>query len=754
MNNYKTFFKEILCEAEGYCPKCGSRLYPADEEYIEKAGVCSDCVTWDKTPDQRYKKAFERGLKEHESGGPISTDVNDPLSVIPCESSEFPARKVFPKITPEDQKIRDNNLLIAKDLLTKVDGLKGQRGAKSALIKLGVTGSMIKAVFYGLKKFNDPEVATIKKDLMAALKDVFKRKLVDDCYSKDELLETLALKKYEDQLVVVSDMEDRKAASGETFRHKNALKKAGFRWDGKLNSWTTSGSRLKDAQTLIGKLNKRPVEVIINTLDDLPEFVLNQDNLSRKQELATKIESFVTDLSNEVDEVAASKKVQDFLEFNRRFRSYSITNTFLIYLQKHEATKVAGFHQWRTKFFRLVKKGATPITIFAPMTYKQKDDVDIDDGDLDKDVRSSTIRRFIPVTVFDVSDTYAMDERGNIPETPKWYGDETPDELADKLYNYSAQLAEELGIKITHDIARRGEKGFSAGDHINITSNVDGVGKAATMIHEIAHELMHKSESSLFYVETATTSEQKELQAESISYVVLRHYNLPVQHQSTYLALWKANKSAVQSNLELIKNVSNFIIDKLDKIAKETSSDTSAAVKQELNEALGGLRGLGLSALIGGAALVHSPQTFAGYNKPPAGHVAEPKGVRNNNPGNIRVSADNWQGQVGKDGNFLKFDTAQNGIRAMAKILKTYQNKYNLDTITKLISRWAPTSENPTSKYIDFVANQSKIDKNQKVNLKTDKDSLREIIKAMIKFENGGKPPYSDNDIAQAISKS
>ena len=59
----------------------------------------------------------------------------------------------------------------------------------------------------------------------------------------------------------------------------------------------------------------------------------------------------------------------------------------------------------------------------------------------------------------------------------------------------------------------------------------------------------------------------KELQAESVSYVVLKHYGLPVQHHTTYLALWKANKEKIQKNLEGISKVSQFIINKIDEEA-------------------------------------------------------------------------------------------------------------------------------------------------------------------------------------------
>jgi hypothetical protein len=167
--------------------------------------------------------------------------------------------------------------------------------------------------------------------------------------------------------------------------------------------------------------------------------------------------------------------------------------------------------------------------------------------------RDKDVRGFRAVNVFDISDTEPMDERGDIPDEPQWWGDNTPSETADELFMYASEVASDLGIKVTQSDAKGGEKGFAAGDHINISSDVSGAGRLSTMIHEIAHELMHFKAKSIFYQddEVRGSSALKELQAESVSYVVLKHYGLPVSHHTTYLALWKANKEKIQSNLEV-----------------------------------------------------------------------------------------------------------------------------------------------------------------------------------------------------------
>jgi hypothetical protein len=176
-----------------------------------------------------------------------------------------------------------------------------------------------------------------------------------------------------------------------------------------------------------------------------------------------------------------------------------------------------------------------------------------------------------------------MDERGDIPDEPQWWGDNTPSETADELFMYASEVASDLGIKVTQSDAKGGEKGFAAGDHINISSDVSGAGRLSTMIHEIAHELMHFKAKSIFYQddEVRGSSALKELQAESVSYVVLKHYGLPVSHHTTYLALWKANKEKIQSNLEVISKVAQFIISKIDEEAARNTKNKDVVQSQK-----------------------------------------------------------------------------------------------------------------------------------------------------------------------------
>lgn len=126
---------------------------------------------------------------------------------------------------------------------------------------------------------------------------------------------------------------------------------------------------------------------------------------------------------------------------------------------------------------------------------------------------------------------------------------------------------------------------------------------------------------------------------------------------------------------------------------------------------------------------------------------SKPRGIRNNNPLNIRESLlrdDDWVGEheLDIDKSFEEFSSPEYGIRAATKILKTYREKYNLLTIEQIINRWAPEIENDTNSYVLSVSSKVGIEPND-VLLVADYPKL---IAAMIYHENGVQP-YSDEVI-------
>lgn len=129
--------------------------------------------------------------------------------------------------------------------------------------------------------------------------------------------------------------------------------------------------------------------------------------------------------------------------------------------------------------------------------------------------------------------------------------------------------------------------------------------------------------------------------------------------------------------------------------------------------------------------------------------IGEPRGIRNNNPLNIRWnSANNWQGQTGRDsGGFSIFDTPVNGIRAAARVLDNYA-KRGLTTIAQIIATWAPAADgNNVESYVSHV--ESVMGKSR--NAKISRADYLPLLRVMIKHENG-KQPYTDSQIIAGIN--
>ena len=127
-----------------------------------------------------------------------------------------------------------------------------------------------------------------------------------------------------------------------------------------------------------------------------------------------------------------------------------------------------------------------------------------------------------------------------------------------------------------------------------------------------------------------------------------------------------------------------------------------------------------------------------------------PRGIRNNNPGNIRYTGTKWIGLANppNDGSFCRFTETKFGIRAIAKIIQNYNLKYGLNTVRKIIERWAPSSENETIPYINSVCRtivslpDDPLDLDIKMPL---------LCQAIIKHENGDCP-YSIAEIKNGVN--
>ena len=129
--------------------------------------------------------------------------------------------------------------------------------------------------------------------------------------------------------------------------------------------------------------------------------------------------------------------------------------------------------------------------------------------------------------------------------------------------------------------------------------------------------------------------------------------------------------------------------------------------------------------------------------------------IFNNNPGNIRTSPTNWNGEVTEPGEeFERFSDMHMGVRASARILRTYGRKYGIDTINKIIDRYAPPEDNNpnNANYARHVSNGSGFDVDEKIDL-NDPQVLLKLMRPIFEFENGQKEAakISNADIKKGV---
>ena len=129
-----------------------------------------------------------------------------------------------------------------------------------------------------------------------------------------------------------------------------------------------------------------------------------------------------------------------------------------------------------------------------------------------------------------------------------------------------------------------------------------------------------------------------------------------------------------------------------------------------------------------------------------------PRGIRNNNPGNIRLSDDKWQGLdiPADDGAFFRFRTPAYGIRALARILITYQDKHGINTVRDMIGRYAPPAENETESYVLHAADHVSVSPDAAIDVHLYRH-MRPLVEAIIAHENGVMP-YTDAQIDKGLA--
>ena len=227
------------------------------------------------------------------------------------------------------------------------------------------------------------------------------------------------------------------------------------------------------------------------------------------------------------------------LEVVSKFHRYSFNNHLMIFLQRPDATVVAGFNRWKS-LGRFVRKGEKGIAIFAPCRYKTK--LEDDDGN---EQSFQQIRGFRVVHVFDISQT----EGDELPDLdavrPKLLDGDAPEGIWDVLVTQ----ANEAGYDVIRN--RRGsENGYCdfSSKEIAVRPDVSAAQAAKTLVHELGHALLHGDEMP-------ASKEVAEVEVESVAYIVCDAIGLDTGDYSfAYVARWSAGEN------DLIKDTAERVI--------------------------------------------------------------------------------------------------------------------------------------------------------------------------------------------------
>ena len=334
-----------------------------------------------------------------------------------------------------------------------------------------------------------------------------------------------------------------------------------------------------------------------------------------------------------IKELFESEKYMRYLSVMSKFHRYSVNNTMLIYMQKPEATLVAGFNKWKNQFARHVKKGEHGITIIAPTPYKKKiEEMKRDpdthapildaDGKAVMEEKEIEIPMFRPVKVFDVSQT----DGKPLPELAS--------SLSGTVPHYEAfleALRRSAPVPIEFEAVAANMDGYFSPDRqrIAIREGMSEVQTVSAAVHEVAHSKLHDpkkyeaeptwkivmvseggikhdyrldfateaeaeqaaAEDGWRYVDenqfewrleveedhsavkqTARNRNTEEVEAESISYAVCQYFGIQTGENSFgYIATWSKDKDLkeLKASLETINKTSCELINDIERNYKE-----------------------------------------------------------------------------------------------------------------------------------------------------------------------------------------
>lgn len=336
-----------------------------------------------------------------------------------------------------------------------------------------------------------------------------------------------------------------------------------------------------------GKSDQEEVSFGSNPLKNEIDNSSNSTQISQEKSVSELIKSndskgLAKVLKDGVREYFKSDIYINYLIAMSKFHSYSPRNIQLILAQNPNASHVASFKKWKEDFERSVNKGSKALRIFAPVTIKEKDPKT---GKIlvDKNGKEKTKTYFKLVPVFDVSQTNGKELAKPVYDLEGTYQD------YGNLYKATKEVSEANGVPVTFENDLDGAHGTYSRqtNSISILKGMSEQQTLKTLFHEMAHSELHTLDKLL---ENPLSRSTKELQAESVAFVVSNHYGLDTSEYSFgYLASWAEDKEGLtdlEGQIKIVQKEANNLITKIDSVLEKYQNKevTKDAFQEKLSQ--------------------------------------------------------------------------------------------------------------------------------------------------------------------------
>ena len=286
-----------------------------------------------------------------------------------------------------------------------------------------------------------------------------------------------------------------------------------------------------------------------------------------------------------IQELFESEKYAEYLRTMSRFHRYSVNNQMLIFLQRPDATLVAGFNKWHDQFERSVLKGEKGIKIIAPTPFKkrieeQKLDPDTKLPVLDADGNAVMVEKEITVPMFKVVSVFDVSQTDGKP-LPALAAD-----LVGDVKNYGVfmeALCRSSTVPVSFEKLDAGTDGFFSpkDQRIALREGMSEVQTVSAAVHEITHAKLHdRSDDSLEKPDRRTA----EVEAESVSFAVCAYYGIATGENSFgYIAAWSRDHTLpeLRESLETINKTANGLITDIDRSYAEICRERGIGREQD-----------------------------------------------------------------------------------------------------------------------------------------------------------------------------